>query len=609
MNAAGYDFATLGNHEFDFGTENMLSNLSAAEFKVICADAFDKDNNRLFDGSAIYTTSDGVKIGFFGMATPETQNSANPALLDGVTFSTGEEFYSVAQTEINELRAAGADIVICVGHLGVDEESGAYRSTELYKNVTGLDFIIDGHSHTVMTSGENGEPVQSTGTKVANVGVVVIDSATKAIESNTLVSIDDKSADDDEVLEAANKIKAEVDEELGQVFAKTTVTLNGERNDNRTGETNLGDLICDAMVWQVLKNEGSVTVDKSNVVAINNAGGIRATVKAGDITKQNLIEVLPFGNTVSVIYVKGSALLEALEASTWLMPAALPAFPQVSGIEFSIDTTKEYDANDETYPGSTYYGPKTINRVTITSVNGKPFDENATYAVVTNDFIAAGGDTYYALSSSAVNIDTGIRLDEAVADYITEELNGVVGEQYADTQGRISVVTEAPTEKPTETPTEKPTEAPTEKPTETPTEKPTEAPTEAPTETPTEKPTEKPTEAPTEKPTETPTEKPTETPTEAPTEKPTETPTEKPTETPTTTPTEAPAVTVPDSTTAPAAAAPDSTTLTASSGSSAASDDAQTGDNNMAVIYAMLLLASGAVLTAAAAADKKKKAK
>ena len=142
--------------------------------------------------------------------------------------------------------------------------------------------------------------------------------------------------------------------------------------------------------------------------------------------------ILPFGNTVAVIYVKGSELLEALEASTQSTPAALGGFPQVAGIKMTIDTTKEYDKADVTYEDSTYYGPQSIQRVTIEDINGKPFNPDATYAVVTNNFCAAGGDTYFVFKNASDQFDTGIPLDEALMAFITEELGGVIGEQYAD---------------------------------------------------------------------------------------------------------------------------------------------------------------------------------
>ena len=177
------------------------------------------------------------------------------------------------------------------------------------------------------------------------------------------------------------------------------------------------------MLWYAME-QGDLGVDDDHVVAVTNGGGIRATVNAGDITKEDILTVLPFGNTVAYVMVKGSVLLEALEASTYCTPESVGAFPQVAGIEFTIDTTVEYDQGD-LYPGSTYYGPDSIQRVTIDSINGKDFDPDADYVVVTNDFLAAGGDTYYAFSV-ANNIDTGKLMDEAVVEYITEELDGVV---------------------------------------------------------------------------------------------------------------------------------------------------------------------------------------
>ena len=325
----------------------------------------------------------------------------------------------------------------------------------MYSKVEGIDFIIDGHSHTVMTKGENGEPIQSTGTAFANVGLIVIDDATKKIEKNELLPVyhTEKNAEgkevsvpnyegDAKVAAAAQAIIDRVMAEYGAVFAKSEVELNGAKapNGNRDSETNNGDLIADAMVWQVMQNREGLTVDADHVVAITNGGGIRAAIKAGDITKNDINTVLPFGNTISLVYISGAKLLEALEASTYCTPNAVGAFPQVSGLKFTVDTGKAYDANAETYPGSTYYGPKTINRVTIESVNGKEFKADDTYAVITNNFCAGGGDTYYAFASAETVIDTGIPMDVAVMDYITDQLKGVVGETYAKPQGRITVV-------------------------------------------------------------------------------------------------------------------------------------------------------------------------
>ena len=435
MNVTGYDVVTLSNHEFDYGYAQIKENMTKADFKILCANVYGEDGTPIFDANYTYTTKSGVKIGFFGMETPEAQTKANPALIKGLKFDT--DLKAVAEKQLEALK--DDDVVIALSHLGVDDSSKPYTSYDLYNAAKGIDFIIDGHSHSVMTKGKNGEPIQSTGTKFANIGVIVIDDASKKIESNSLYEIKEDTAKDAVVAAAAQKITDRIDKEYGAVFAKSKVELNGAKapNGNRDGETNNGDLITDAMLWKVMQNKEGLTVNEDHVVAITNGGGIRAAIKVGDVTKKDIKTVLPFGNTIEVIYVTGTELLEALEASTFCVPESIGGFPQVSGISYTISTGAVYDANAETYPASTYYGPKSINRVTINSINGKEFKANDTYAVVTNNFCAEGGDTYYAFAAATSKFDTGVTLDMAVMDYITKELKGVIGEQYAAPQGRI----------------------------------------------------------------------------------------------------------------------------------------------------------------------------
>lgn len=435
MNVTGYDVVTLGNHEFDYGYAQLKENMTKADFKILCANVYGEDGTPIFDANYTYTTKSGVKIGFFGMETPEAQTKANPALIKGLKFDT--DLKAVAEKQLEALK--DDDVVIALSHLGVDDSSKPYTSYDLYNAAKGIDFIIDGHSHSVMTKGKNGEPIQSTGTKFANIGVIVIDDASKKIESNSLYEIKEDTAKDATVAAAAQKIIDRIDKEYGAVFAKSKVELNGAKapNGNRDGETNNGDLITDAMLWKVMQNKEGLTVNEDHVVAITNGGGIRAAIKVGDVTKKDIKTVLPFGNTIEVIYVTGTELLEALEASTFCVPESIGGFPQVSGISYTISTGAVYDANAETYPASTYYGPKSINRVTINSINGKEFKANDTYAVITNNFCAEGGDTYYAFAAATSKFDTGVTLDMAVMEYITTELKGVIGEQYAAPQGRI----------------------------------------------------------------------------------------------------------------------------------------------------------------------------
>ena len=456
MNATGYDVATIGNHEFDYGYAQLAENMKAAKFKVLCADVLGADGKTIFDANTIIEKG-GVKIGFFGLETPEAQTKANPKLIEGLKFlagKDGKELYACAAAQVAALKEQGADIVVCLAHLGVDESSEPYTSYDLAKNVKGIDFIIDGHSHTVMTAGPNKEAIQSTGTAFANIGVITIDNATKKIVGNELKAVwhTEKNADgksvtvvdyktrDEKVAAAAKAIIDPIDKAYGEKFAVSKVELNGAKapNGNRDSETNLGDLITDAMLWKI-RTQATISVPAENVVAITNGGGIRATVKAGDVTKKDINTVLPFGNTLAVVYVTGAELLEALEASTYCTPESLGGFPQAAGVTFTVKTYEEYDANPDPYPKSTYYGPKSIQRVTIDNVNGKTFDPTATYAVVTNNFVAGGGDTYYAFAAATNQFDTGLPLDEVVMEYITKELKGVIGESYAEPAGRITV--------------------------------------------------------------------------------------------------------------------------------------------------------------------------
>lgn len=233
--------------------------------------------------------------------------------------------------------------------------------------------------------------------------------------------------------------------QLDSVIARSEVELCGIQapNGNRDSQTNHGNLITEAMRWKAL-SEGNIGVDDSKVVAVTNGGGIRAAINVGDITRMDINKVLPFGNTVAVVYVTGAELLEALEASTYCIPSKLGGYPQTTGICWTLNTLEAYDANDKPYPESVYYGPASIRRVTIESINGKPFNVTDTYAVVTNNFCASGGDTYYAFHRAyeeKAGFDTGILLDDAVCEYIETELKGVISEKYATDRGDLTMIT------------------------------------------------------------------------------------------------------------------------------------------------------------------------
>ena len=441
MNLAGYDVAAPGNHEFDYGYPNLKTLAGEADFPILAANVR-YDNAAALGDQTTFTTTDGKKIGIFGLDTPETATKAHPDKIKGVSFLAAQEMFDCAQAQVDALKADGCDYIICLGHLGIDAESTGNRSIDLLEKVTGIDVFIDGHSHSTLEeikeatngTGKVGDTVlTSTGTKLANVGMVDI-SPDGTISTSSLATSELTVTPDAKVAARAEEIQKEIDADYGTVFAKTEVALDGEKANVRTGETNLGDLIADAMLWQAgLLDEG---VD----AAVTNGGGIRASIAAGDITKKDINTVLPFGNTLYVVKVTGAELLEALEASTYCTPEAIGGFPQVAGIEFTVNTGAQFDTK-ELYPGSTYGKPASINRVMIQTVGGEAFNPEETYTSVTNDFMGAGGDTYYAFKAASSGYDSGVPLDEVVMDYITSELKGVVSKaQYGETDNRIHTI-------------------------------------------------------------------------------------------------------------------------------------------------------------------------
>lgn len=468
MNAAGYDAMSVGNHELDFGLENLKELAKLAKFPILDANmTYQADGKTVLPANKIFEV-DGVKIGVFGLSTPETMTKADASKMPGVTFAQSEALYKVAQTQVDELKAAGAQIIICLGHLGVDNESIPNRSVDLCAKVSGIDLFIDGHSHSTTeqiikvidnadkTNVLNGTKIVSTGTALANVGLVIYDPATKTL-TDSLISAKEYSKVDEAVAKVINDRDAEVTAQYGSIkVGASEIDLNGTQTGGkgtaentkadiifptgeglRISETNLGDFSADAILWQARKVLGENKVD----LAITNGGGIRKTLGKGDISMLDLLAVYPFGNTVATIQLTGAELLEALEASTQFTPvSASGGFPQVSGIKFTVDTSVEYVKGD-LYPGSTYYAPKNPgSRVTINEVNGKPFDIKGTYVLATNDFTAKGGDTFGVFKRVGGWKDAGITLENALINYTTEALGGVVtAEQYGKPAGRTTI--------------------------------------------------------------------------------------------------------------------------------------------------------------------------
>ena len=436
MNAAGYDVAAPGNHEFDYKMEALSANLELAEFPILAANIVKtEDNKPLFGDRTTFDTKVG-KVGVFGLDTPETMTKAHPDNVKGLSFYQGEELVKCAQAQVKALQDEKCDYIIAISHLGTDPESEPNRSEDVFAGIKGVDLIIDGHSHTEIDGGKdvNGALLVSAGEQLNNVGVVITDGKDTTAE---LVSAAEWTTVDEDVAAVVNARDEEVKAELEKTFATTEVLLNGERAPgNRTEETNLGDYAADAILWSAKQALGEDKVD----IALTNGGGIRASIQVGDITMNTMKTVFPFGNEVATIELTGAELVEALEAATCSTPTAIGAFPQVAGMSFTIDTRVEY-VNGEQYPDSTYFAPAAPgSRIKDVMIGEEPVDLEKTYVLATNDFTAAGGDTYGVFLGKSV-YKTGVALEDALVNYTRDTQNNVItAAAYGEPAGRITVI-------------------------------------------------------------------------------------------------------------------------------------------------------------------------
>lgn len=450
MNAVGYNAMCPGNHEFDWGVDQMLQNAATAQFPILCANMLRTADKTLYFEPYKIFESGAYLVAVIGLDTPETLTKANPELMKNVTFLMNEELYACVQQYVDEVRAQGCDLVVVLGHLGVDDESTGNRSLDVIANTIGIDLFIDGHSHVLLNEkvpqkhedGAENVPTTllvSAGCYGHAVGEVVFDgaklSASLYAAQPTQVSAAYGDAEVSALVGATNDA---IVKELSTAFATTEVLLDGNKAPGvRTQETNMGDFCTDAMLWQA--NEA---YSQPVVAAFTNGGSIRASIQPGDVTMLDMKTVFPFGNTLQILTLKGSELLELLEASTFCTPDPIGGFLQVSGIVYKVDTSVPY-VNGDQYPNSTYYAPaKPGSRVTIESVGGEPFDAQRDYVVVTNNFTAAGGDQGYVLkyANQQTGYNTYIALEDALVQYTTTVLGGVIGSQYAQPQGRITIL-------------------------------------------------------------------------------------------------------------------------------------------------------------------------
>lgn len=461
MNAVGYDIATIGNHEFDYGMDRFLELTKKANFPYISANFM--HNDELVFAPYVIKEFDGVKIAFVGITTPKTTTSSTPKYFQDETGKfvytfcqdeTGEKLYAAVQKAVDDARAEGAAYVVAMAHLGIEGESAPWMSTDVIANTTGINALLDGHSHSILeqekVKNKDGEEVllAACGTKLQAIGYLRISAKDGSMatglykwDTSNTVSLPDLIGLDNEVATKVNEAMDTLNEKLGEVVAKSAVDLviSDPETDVRivrTAETNLGDLCADAYR------------DQSGAdIAFVNGGGIRVKIAAGDITLNDILKVHPFGNALCVVEATGQQILDALEWGSRVVPEETGGFLQVSGLTYEIHTYIESSCTAD--ENGLFTGVAGEYRVKNVKVGGEDLDVNKTYTLACHDYLLKNAGDGFTMFQQDTLLQDSVKLDNQVLiDYITGTLNGVVGEAYANPygQGRIVAVSEKPAE-------------------------------------------------------------------------------------------------------------------------------------------------------------------
>jgi len=441
MKLAGYDAMTFGNHEFDLGTGVLADFVKDASFPFVSSNVnFTNDANlqtrfhndvitdtpadgEIYDG--IIKEVNGEKIGIFGLTTAETPTISSPGT--GVDF---ENYINEAKESVAALKAQGVNKIVALTHIGYDDSLTWDNDLELAKQVEGIDVIVGGHTHSKLS-----EPVfDNTGdeptvivqaneyNKFLGTLDVTFDADGKVIVPKTTGKLLDIStyAEDAETAQILNtKYKPAISEKEKTVVGTAAVDLIGGNPPARTGETNLGNFIADGMLAK------AKTINPDTVIAVQNGGGVRTTLNAGNITLADVFKVLPFGNALGIMDLTGDEIKAALEYSVKDAPNAFGGFLQVSGLKFTYDSSKPAGQKVQTIEVKGKDGSYTA------------LDLTKHYYVATNVFTAKGGDgfTMFAKAYAEGRVSEPGFVDwEMFNDYIAAQPNKTVNPQV---EGRI----------------------------------------------------------------------------------------------------------------------------------------------------------------------------
>ena len=459
MNRLEYDVATPGNHDYDYGMDQFFELTGKADFPYISCN-FNKEGELIFDPYLIKEVN-GTKIGFVGVTTPETITSSTPAYFqdeDGNYIygflqedETGQALYDAVQDAVDDVREEGAEYVFLLSHLGESASCEPWTYADVISNTSGIDVVLDGHSHdtdqVVMEDKDGNEvPRMGLGTKLNGIGYVRISAEDGSISHEfytwTNTPTFPQLADIENDISASVKdAMTELDKKLEKTVASSSYDLvtNDPKELDESGvpvriirkkETNLGDLVADAF-------RSAAGSD----VAIHIGGGIRAEISAGDITYGDLLDVMPYENSMDVLEVTGQQILDALEWGARVVPEENGGFLHVSGMSYEIHTDIESSCTKDA--DGMFTGVEGEYRVKNVMVGGKPLDLEKTYTLSSINYtLAEHGDGFTMFDGCKV-LQLGSQLDlQVLINYLTGPLGGIVPDEYEDPygQGRITVV-------------------------------------------------------------------------------------------------------------------------------------------------------------------------
>ena len=446
MNDVGYDVAIFGNHEFDYQIPQLFKLIDRAKsFEYISCNFRDLRTGKLVANPSKIMEVGGKKIAFIGATTPCTLTESTPRFFQDdkgnyiYGFSgdtdTKQQFYDTVQAEIDAVKSKGADYVILMAHLGLDDEVIPFRSTDVIANVSGLDIVLDGHSHTVMNceikKGKDGKDVllTQTGTGLQFVGKMTIDSNGKI--STGLVG--DYHIKEPKITAAIDREKTEFQKILDKKLGTAPFDMIAKAADSswlvRKQETNLADFVADAY-REVLGTD----------IGVANAGGVRDSIPAGEITYGKLMSVHPSTNDMVIREVSGQELLDIMEFSVMNLPGESGGLLHFSGLTYDVDLSK--DAKIEVDKNGTFIKINgTERRISNVKVGGEPLDPAKIYSLGAQTYILVDGGNGYSKSMFSHDHTDLPKTDLQVVIEYLEKLGGVIPETYKESQGRMNMIT------------------------------------------------------------------------------------------------------------------------------------------------------------------------